>query len=53
MNRVVIITECEDSLSEGAKLEFDSTEMRDSHALHLLLCEYSPGDNYTIEFKNL
>ena len=31
---------------------FSSAPMADSQFLHLILCELSPGDNYTVEFTN-
>lgn len=51
-NRIVTITSF-DSAPISNSLEFNSKEMRDSEALHQLLCFNDPGDNYTVEFKDL
>jgi hypothetical protein len=31
---------------------YNGKEVKDSEALHYLLCENDPGDNYTVQFQN-
>jgi len=48
-NRIVVILSDEVSNS----FQFDSNKLKDSEALHQLLCEIHPGDNYSVVFKNI
>lgn len=45
-NRVIVIQ----SEYGNWHMQFDSNSKKDSEALHELLCEVDPGDEYTIYF---
>lgn len=51
MNKVRVL---EVTNSEGfhETLVFDSEVMKDSEAFKDFLCEFDPGDNYTVKFSN-
>lgn len=48
MNRICVIQ----SAYGNWHLEFNSTEKKDSEALHELLTQCDPGDEYTVYFAN-
>lgn len=48
--RIVIIT---DIKGDSWHLEFDSSKVSDSEALHYLLVEALPSDEYTVTFNSL
>ena len=47
--RIITITNGNDFSEE---MYFDSSLMKDSEAFKEMLCNFDPGDNYTVTFKN-
>lgn len=47
--RWIILT---DNLGIKSVWDFDSTKEKDSEALHRILCQIDPGDEYTVQFTN-
>lgn len=52
LDRIVIIQDASDHWGEG-ELKFNCSEMNDSQALHELLCQVDPGEEYTVVFKKI
>lgn len=52
-NRMVLIKTAENNNTIGEGYTYDSKVMKDSEALHQVLCQNDPGDDYTIEFRRV
>jgi hypothetical protein len=49
--REVIVTST--SNGDSGTLPFDPAEVTDSEALHFLLCQLYPSEEYTVTFRNI